>query len=189
MDVILIQAGRAHEVFRGSNLADMKGRFTDDLLGNMVEVPTGSVDVGYIWDGRTFARPTPAPIDELKSFYLRAVNDEAEKVRLRYVTPGSAKSQVYQEKFAQAQGAMADDIDTMSEFDLAAQFPLIYAMIGIHGETFCECRDIVLKKASEWVMVASQIEAIADRAKQAIRAAEEHDEVSSLFNAIEWPKS
>ncbi len=58
-DVVLIQNGKAHEIFHNVSLAQMTGRFHADLVAQMVEVPSETVNENDIWDGENFSAPTP----------------------------------------------------------------------------------------------------------------------------------
>lgn len=60
-DVVLIQDGKAHHVTPGATLSTMHGKFTSELVAAMVEVQSGSVQEGWLWDGTSF---TPPPTQE-----------------------------------------------------------------------------------------------------------------------------
>lgn len=45
-DVILIQHGRAHEIWRGKTIEQLRPIFHADLVAQMVEQPTYTVDIG-----------------------------------------------------------------------------------------------------------------------------------------------
>ena len=59
-DSILIQNGKAHEVWRGIAKADLPS-FHRDLVKQIVEAAEGTVNGGDIWDGASFSAPT-APV-------------------------------------------------------------------------------------------------------------------------------
>lgn len=58
-DVILIQQGKAWDIFPNFALAQMTNRFHPNLVAVMVEVPSGTVNYGDLWDGATFSPPPP----------------------------------------------------------------------------------------------------------------------------------
>ena len=56
-DVVLVQFGKAHEIFPNMTLSQMQSRFHPSLVAQMVEVPTGTVEQHYLWDGENFTPP------------------------------------------------------------------------------------------------------------------------------------
>lgn len=60
-DTVFIQNGVAQEIFSGKTLKEMEARRHPDLVKAMVEVESGTVEVGDVWNGRAFSKPLPAP--------------------------------------------------------------------------------------------------------------------------------
>lgn len=58
LDVILIQHGRAHEIWRGKTLDELRPLYHADLVAQMVEMPADSVQSGWLWNGTTFSSGT-----------------------------------------------------------------------------------------------------------------------------------
>jgi hypothetical protein len=82
MDCILIQAGRAHEIWPNTTKSalcykvhdgEIEARpiFPPDTIAAIVEVAGGSVQVGATWDGSTFTNP-PAPPQPTLAEYTAA---------------------------------------------------------------------------------------------------------------------
>lgn len=70
VDSILIQNGRAHQIWRNATIA-MAPPMTADLMAQIVEFPAGTVNEGDLWDGANFvapAAPVPASISR-RQFY------------------------------------------------------------------------------------------------------------------------
>lgn len=64
MDTVLIQGDKAHQIWRGQYVDDLRERFHPDLVANMREVSEGTVQEGDLWDGSIFkSRPPPPPRD------------------------------------------------------------------------------------------------------------------------------
>ena len=61
LDVILIQNGRAHEIWRGKTLDELRPLYHADLIAQMVERTTGTVNDGDVWDEGTQTFSAPAP--------------------------------------------------------------------------------------------------------------------------------
>ena len=62
MDCVLIQNGRAHEIWRKTRKADLRDYVTSEILAATVETPEGAVTAGDVWDGTTFAPPPVPPV-------------------------------------------------------------------------------------------------------------------------------
>ena len=64
MDCILIQHGKAHEIWRRTAKATLTTRYAPDILSAIVETAEDVVQPGDLWDGATFsAPPVPPPED------------------------------------------------------------------------------------------------------------------------------
>ena len=61
LDVILIQNNRAHEIWRGKTINDLRPLYHVDLIDQMVERPAGAVNEGDEWDAETETFTAPAP--------------------------------------------------------------------------------------------------------------------------------
>lgn len=59
-DCVLIQNGQAHQIWRNTRKADLQTRYAPGIVANIVEVPSGTVEQGHLWDGTSFS-PPPAP--------------------------------------------------------------------------------------------------------------------------------
>lgn len=64
-DCVLIQDGKAHEIWRNTRKVDLQTRYTSELVAAIVETPSGTVQVGHRWNGTTFSPPPPAPPADL----------------------------------------------------------------------------------------------------------------------------
>lgn len=127
---------------------------------------------------------------ELKSDYRARVDADAERARLRYITPGSGMALTYQEKFVQAQavaemGATAANAMTLE--DREAQFPTLSASVGIEAGTLYECAQIVLEKYAIFARASFAIESSRLSGKAAISAAHDAAGVLAAYEAVTWP--
>src|SRR5690625_2735727 len=110
----------------------------------------------------------------LKAHAKRRIDAEAEQIRLRYVTPGSAQAMVYLVKEAEARACLADpDADP-------DDYPLLAATVGIErnpatgevAQDVTEVAEIVLAMAGAWAQAAAAIEHTRLAAKAAVEAAD-----------------
>lgn len=60
-DCVLIQDGKAHEIWRDTRTADLRTRYAPGILANVVEVVSGTVSPRDLWDGTQFSSPPPPP--------------------------------------------------------------------------------------------------------------------------------
>lgn len=56
-DVVLVQNGIAWQVWPGTTIAALAPFYHPSLVAAMVEVPTGTVQDNYTWDGAKFTAP------------------------------------------------------------------------------------------------------------------------------------
>ena len=105
----------------------------------------------------------------LKARLKANIDASAEKERLKYVTPGSAQSMVYNAKNAEANAylAVVDAGGTPTPED----YPIINAEAIATGATIADTVTLVKTTALAWYSVAAQIEAQRMAAKQAVEAA------------------
>lgn len=155
-----------------------------------IETISGPVHV--IESGRVLRQWTITPRDlaAVKSDLTRRVDDDAEIVRLRYLTPGSGMAMVYQEKFAQAQAvnAMGETAaNAISQIDREAQFPTMAASVGIEAPSLWDCAQLVLAKYAAFAALSLVIERARLTAKSQIAAASTVQSVRDAYEAIAWP--
>lgn len=149
------------------------------------------------WDvARLGPRPSDAEIAALpeavaleKARLSRRIDDDAEAVRLRYITPGSGMAMVYQEKFAQAQGVAAlgeAAANAMTQAEREAQFPTLAASVGIEAPTLWACAQIVLERYAQFAALSLVIERARLSGKAAIAAATTAAEARAAYEAVTW---
>jgi hypothetical protein len=109
------------------------------------------------------------------------VNEFAEQVRLRFVTPGAAMQQVYRQKVEEATGVAAD-IDAGRTPDPAA-YPILSAEVGLTAPTLQQVSQIVLNLRDQWALVAARIEAARYEAQDAIAAATDPGIIATAVTA------
>ena len=61
MDCVLIQNGRAHEIWRRMRKMDLVDRYSGEFLAAIVETAEDVVHSGDVWNGTTFSAPPPPP--------------------------------------------------------------------------------------------------------------------------------
>lgn len=146
--------------------------------------------VGH-YDSVREAGITPVmPLVVLQDNLCRRVDDDAESVRMRYLTPGSGMAMVYQEKFAQAQAvnAMGETAaNAMSQNDREAQFPTLSASVGLEAPSLWGCAQLVLGKYAAFAALSLGIERARLTAKAQIKSASNVQSVRAAYEAIAWP--
>lgn len=65
MDCVLIQHGKAHEIWRNTRKVDLQTRYTAELVAAIVETADAAVRLGDLWDGTSFWPPPPLPPRDL----------------------------------------------------------------------------------------------------------------------------
>ncbi|HWJ72604.1 MAG TPA: hypothetical protein VNX29_05485 [Kaistia sp.] len=178
-----IEAGRA------------TGFFPSDLFPTP---PTGSVPISNdLWldwinhpdkimvDGALIDPPAPPPLvgealDALKTSLRTAIDAEAERQRLRYITAGAGQAMTYARKTEEAKAASADATPT------AEAYPLLAASVGIDGADIAAVAAVVLAMDAQWSVIGAAIEAARLSAKKAVTEAA--DEATARSAAVvTWP--
>lgn len=134
--------------------------------------------------------PAAAALTASKREAIAAVNQAAESVRLRYLTPGAGMALTYQEKFAQANAVYSlgeQAANAMSEADRLQQFPILARSVGVERETLYACAALVLERYQQFNEVAGVIEANRLMGIAAIKAANTVQGVQAAHEAIAWP--
>jgi len=118
----------------------------------------------------------------LKIQLQAAIDRDAERERLRYVTPGATQQAVYVAKEDEARRASAEQSPD------PADYPLLAASIGIEGETVSDVAGVVLATAAAWRQIAGAIEAARLGTKAAIAAATTEAGARAAAAAVAWPE-
>ena len=123
-----------------------------------------------------------------KSYWLAKIDEDAERVRLRYLTPGAGMAMTYAEKRDQANAVHAmgkDAANALSEADRIALFPTLAASVGIEAETLWDCAIMVIEKAEAFATLSNAIERTRLLWKKAVKDAPIATE-KSIYEAITW---
>jgi len=160
----------------------------------------GDTLAGLEWADQQQGRPTDAEIEAeaarlvlptLKSQLSKAVDDDAERVRMRYITPGAGMSMTYLEKHNQAIAVEAlgeTAANALSEQDRAAQFPTLAASVGIEAPTLWACAQLVILKYEAWAALSHVIERTRLLGKKSISDASDAAAAQAAYEAIAWPQ-
>lgn len=160
-----------------------------------------SVDGTSYWAETDGAEPTSddvanvlefgsASLPAMKASMSSKIDDDAERVRLRYITPGAGMAMTYQEKFAQAQAVSAmgqQTANAMSEAEQLEQFPTLAASVGIEAATIYECAALVLARYAAFAALSHTIERARLAGKAAVNAASTVQGVRAAYEAVAWP--
>lgn len=133
---------------------------------------------------------TAAALATVKAALSKQIDNDAEAVRLRYITPGDGMAMTYQEKFAQAQAvnSMGQSVaNAMSQAAREAQFPTLSASVGIEAATLWECAALVLQRYAAFAQLSLGIERARLAAKKAVVSAPDIASARAAHGAIVWP--
>lgn len=139
-------------------------------------------------DIATHAARAPT-LAQIKAEIARRVDVDAEKFRLRYITPGVGQQLTYQEKFAQATavqalGQIAANELTKDQRD--AQFPTLSASVGIEADTLWDCCLLVISRYAAFATLSHSIERTRLQAKKDIAASTTIDAARTIYGSIAW---
>lgn len=145
--------------------------------------------LGITWEN------DPPPVEpvidlaQLKAQLSRAVDDDAERVRLKYITPGAGQVLTYQEKFAQASAVQAmgeTAANALTQEQREAQFPTISASVGLEAATLWQCSQLVLQRYAAFASLSLVIEKTRLAGKKAITDASDVPSARAAYGAIQW---
>jgi len=182
MDVFTLPDGR--QIGHGIGFVSNDEQFP----ANWLELAS-SDDLAAKSIGKKTVNDPVEPLPSVKARLLRAVDDDAETVRLRYITPGAGMAMTYSEKFAQAQGVNAigkDAANGLSQQEREAQFPTLSASIGLEAETLWDCAQLVLRKYAQFAALSLAIERTRLAGKKAISEASSAEASRAAYEAIKW---
>ena len=131
---------------------------------------------------------SPLLADEKTRLKL-AVDEDAERIRLKYITPGDGMMMTYREKLEQAEHANAQGqaaIDAMTTVEGEAAYPTLSASVGIEADSLWDCAQLVLTTYQSWATLSHNIEKIRLAGKKAIDDAASVDDVRTAYQSIDW---
>jgi vacuolar-type H+-ATPase subunit H len=115
-------------------------------------------------------------LSQLKYEAKRALDEETERVRDRFVTSAPGQIMAYQHKAREARAFMAD-FQTIG--------PHLAAEVGVTGQTPYQVATIILFKEEQWLTRSAAIEAARLTAKNQIDAAQTVAEIRAV--SVDWP--
>lgn len=131
-----------------------------------------------------------ASLDALKAGFKARIDETAEALRLKLITPGSGQAMEYQEAYAQAQAAL-NATGTVKPSD----YPMLAATVGVDidpqgGKPAADVLGVArsVKAAYEaFLGVGAAIRGARLLAKAEIDAAPDADHARAVFAAVQWP--
>lgn len=146
----------------------------DELLGVLSYPPEHATEIEAADPGDQLA-----PLNELKATRKREIDAEAERQRLRWITPGAGQAMTYARKVEQAKVVLA------AQDPQPADYPMLAASIGIDGANLVAVANLVITMDQGWEQLGAAIEATRLSAKRAVEMAETVEDVAGV--EITWP--
>lgn len=142
----------------------------------------GRIEITRVWS-------LSKTIEQLKAAYHAAVDADAERTRLKYITPGDGMQMTYREKFEQAQGvnAMGETAaNALTEQQRLASFPTLAASVGTEAVSLWAAAQLVLQKYTQFAQLSYVIESKRLSGKKAISEASTAEAVKAAYEAVTW---
>lgn len=148
------------------------------------------------WDGSAITYPDAIKTDvasaisaltgsealtSLKSGFSSAVDDDAERCRLKFITGGTGQAMTYQAKAAEAKACLSD------ASPLAANYPLLSAEVGITAPDLPGVAAVVDAAYTQWLKLGAQIEAARLGGKKAIESSTDAESAKAAYERVTWP--
>lgn len=185
MTFALIQHGRVHELFA----ADPK--LHPDLDVRDVSAVAGIAEDWLAQPDGSFSPPLPPERDlaAVKGSLKQTVDERAEALRLKLITPGSGQAMEYVEAQRQAQAALSDADPTVEKY------PMLAASIGLDsdpqtGEAAIDVVGVarsITAARDAWNRAGAAIRSVRLTAKAAIDEAGTIEAAEAALDAVVWP--
>lgn len=130
------------------------------------------------------------PLAELKASFKFRIDDDAERCRLRFITPGAGMAMTYQEKFEQAKAVEQlgeEAAGALTSEQIAAEFPTLGASVGIEAQTLWACAQLVIARYEGFAALSGIIERARLAGKKAVTDAADVAGVEAAYQAVTWP--
>ena len=125
----------------------------------------------------------------VKQQFRDLIDDRAEDLRLKYITPGHGKAMTYREKFEQAKAVEElgeATANALSEAERIENYPTLAASVPIEAPTLWSASQLVIDKAEQWAGISYFIEIKVIQGKAEIDQANTAEDVASAFASITW---
>jgi hypothetical protein len=198
MDCVLVQSGKAHEIFPGLTKAALcfkvhegeqepRAIYPQATIDAIVEVDSGTVAVGDTWNGLTFVQltqPAEPTLAAIKAALKARVDAAAEQQRLRYVTAGAGQAMVYLAKEAELIKWIAASRPQSPDRD---DYPWAKDRAAATGASVAQVLGEWEQRVALWQTVGRAIEIAREGAKAAIDAAANEADAAAVLESISWP--
>ncbi|MGB0683417.1 MAG: hypothetical protein ACPGOV_11940 [Magnetovibrionaceae bacterium] len=115
-----------------------------------------------------------------KSAAKAGIDEAAEQIRQRFITPGDGQAMVYQRKADEAK-AIAEDPDPQPE-----TYPLAAKRAARLQISLLEVAQEWQSQAEAWINIAAVIEDIREEAKEAVDAAADEAAIQGVLDGVDW---
>jgi hypothetical protein len=139
---------------------------------------------------------TDKDLDEIKAYYKERLSNDAEIVRLKYITPGDGKMLAYVEIKEESLAISSDtenpvstDVDQLTPEQksiLEAMYPLISAEIPFRATSYQGVAVIVQAQYSAFRQLEKSIIATVNKGNSAIEGSTNVTDVKSAYASITW---
>lgn len=129
------------------------------------------------------------PVEAAKAGYANRIDEAAEQLRLKYLSPGAGMTMTYQEKLVQARavqelGEAAANALTLQQYQ--EQYPTLAASVGVEAASLFDCANLVVQKYKQFAQLSYVIEKKRLQAKKAIRLAQTEEELKAIVEEVQW---
>jgi hypothetical protein len=156
----------------------------------------GSIETTTVEDSRVLIQRSepeapPAPtLPEVKARLIFMVDADAEKTRLRYITPGAGQAMTYLEKHNQAVAVHElgqSSANALTDAEYRSMFPTLAASVGVEAPTLWDAAQLVIARYEAWATISYAIERAKLAGKKAISDASDAAAARAAYEAITWP--
>lgn len=124
--------------------------------------------------------PAALSIETVRSLACMRIDADAERQRLKYITPGHGQAMVYSEKAAEAVRFAADTSPTLGNY------PLLMAEVGLTADTIEDVVQTILNRRNLWLWIAAKIERARLQAKKLVNESTSPEDIEAIVAGIIW---
>lgn len=154
---------------------------SDEDYKQLLELQTSGHVIQPGEDGKPVAiAPEARSIETIRAMACLRIDADAERQRLKYITPGHGQAMVYSEKAAEAVRFAADTSPTLGNY------PLLMAEVGLTADTIEDVVQTILNRRNLWLWIAAKIERARLQAKKLVNESDSPEEIDAIVAGIIW---
>lgn len=154
---------------------------SDEEYKRLLELQAAGYSIEPGDNGKPVAiAPAVLSIETVRALAYIRIDADAERQRLKYITPGHGQAMVYSEKASEAVRFAADTSPTLGNY------PLLMAEVGLTADTIEDVVQTILSRRNLWLWIAAKIERARLQAKKLVNESDSPEEIEAIVAGVIW---